>query len=100
MADSFAHVRRDVFGVGNTRACPSVGVAVVYGAKVLIVRECGEVRSVVVHVAVDGASIKLSGGGKGVVYGGHKRGGEGPVVAKVEFAPLGVNCFRARVVSL
>ncbi len=81
MADSFAHVRRNVFWVGDARSSPSVGVAVVHGAKVSVVGERREVGGGVADITVEWAGVEFGGGGESVMYGSHEGGGESPVVA-------------------
>ena len=100
MPDSLMHVGCNVFGVGNTGASPSVGVAVVYGTEVSVIGEGREVCGSVVGIAVEGASIEFKGGVECVMYGCHEGGGDGPVVVEVEFAPLGFDGVGSWVVSV
>ncbi len=100
MLDCITHIRGDVFRVGDARACPSVGVTVVCGAKVSVVGKGRKVCGFAGDVTVKGAGIEFGGGGECFVYGRHQGCGYGPVVSEVEFASLGVDCIRAGVVAL
>ena len=100
MHDSLAHVSRDVFGVCDAGASPSIRVAVVNGTEGFVVRKGREVCRLIGGVTVEGASVEFGRCVERVVYGRHKRRWNGPVVSQIQFASLRVDSFGSRVVSV
>ena len=100
MHDSFAHVSRDVFRVCDAGASPSVRMTVVKGTECFVVGEGREVCRLIGGVAVERASVEFRRCMERVVYGRHKRRWDGPVVSQIQFAPLRVDSFGSRVVSV